>query len=177
MPAVILCGLILNSGPSRGLGTKPERSSWWVGSRQCLFSRGDCGGLPGIERCRDNVPSVPGWVGMHPGWGVAAVEEVGGGGVGEGAFSSVWPGSSVTCHQPEKTWLHSGLLVPPQPSFMTDCEGMGIHSSFLFSHTAVREAPTFVPLPSSFTGGSTISVCSLACVRVSWLVHCWSHWY
>lgn len=96
-----------------------------------------------------------GW-GCAQAGGVAAIEEVGGWGGGEGggggAFSSVWPGSSVTCHQPEETWPHSGLLVPPQPSFMTVCEGMGIHSSFLFSHTAVREAPTFVPLPSSFIG-------------------------
>ena len=78
-----------------------------------------------------------GW-GCAQAGGVAAVEEV-----VVGAFSSVWPGSSVTCHQPEKTWLPSGLLLPPQPSFMTVCEGTGVHSSLIFSHTVVREAPHF----------------------------------
>lgn len=110
-----------------------------------------------------------GW-GCAQAGGVAAVEEV-----VVGAFSSVWPGSRVTCHQPEKTWLHSGLLLPLSPALRQSVRER-VFILLLSSVTQWSERPSaFVPLPSSFTGVSKIFVCFLTCVWFSWLVYCLSY--
>ena len=159
MPAVILCGLFLNSGPSRGLGTKPVRSSWWAGSGQCLFQRwlwrparyrGVRGQYSFCAWVGGDVPRLGVWLQLRKWWwghshlcGLAAV----------------WPVISLRKHG---SILGSCSSLSPA-LWLSVREQVLI---LLLSSVTQRSErpPTFVPLPSSFTGGSKVCLFFDLCV-------------